>query len=631
MAGQTSNKTQINPLSNVTQINTSVNAMDMGQRSQLIQRLMIIIHQFAQRKLTYDIASATVINTSLRSDTRNATSINQALFHYGADIPLGTVLLDKYKVEQILSTGTGEAILYLCSYQGRKYVAKVYQRASAIKPGVMDALKKLDSPYVAKLYDSGTWLGMPFEIIPYYQNGSLQGRTYSFDELCNSLIPNLNEALHVLHQAGIIHKDLKPSNIMLCDDQKSVAIIDFGISSIRSDGRTVVQTKTGMTPDYSAPETFRNLFLSESDYYSLGITIYELFCGHTPYQGLDANTLAQYVAIQRIPFDDDFPKQLKELILGLTYVDITNRKDPANPNRRWTYEEVARWCRGENVPVPGMAASSPSEANKASAETRIDSLEPFMQIPPITFMYHKYRDLKSLVEALANDWQNGRKRLYRSTLSEYFRKFNGDLANICIDAEETVRLHPEREDEEYFRTLYRLYPSLKGFYWLNQSYADMQAFGKALLKSLQDDDKNLLDVFGNITSRQLLSSRESVVNRKNLQRVRQINAIETRYIDAKKRHDARIAKAQLYIIGYYYSKTHDLITPYGRFADIASLTDFLQEKLNSDGDIDSCAAALMEHVGNADEDSYENEQPTAQFYAWLTVQGKGAAIAGNAH
>lgn len=99
----------------------------------------------------------------------------------------------------------------------------------------------------------------------------------------------------------------------------------------------------------------------------------------------------------------------------------------------------------------------------------------------------------------------------------------------------------------------------------------------------------------------------------------------------KKRHDARIAKAQLYIIGYYYSKTHDLITPYGRFADIASLTDFLQEKLNSDGDIDSCAAALMEHVGNADEDSYENEQPTAQFYAWLTVQGKGAAIAGNAH
>lgn len=605
MGRQTSNKTQINPLNGATQINSQLSTG----------------------------SAATTLNTSLthehnNDDEQNATTINQALFHYGADIPLGTVLLDKYKVEQILSTGTGEAVLYLCSYQGRKYVAKVYQRASAIKPGVMEALKKLDSPYVAKLYDSGTWLGMPFEIIPYYQNGSLQGRTYSFDELRNSIIPNLNEALHVLHQAGIIHKDLKPSNIMLCDDKKTVAIIDFGISSIRSDGRTVVKTKTGMTPDYSAPETFRNLFLTDSDYYSLGITIYELFCGHTPYQGLDADTLAQYIAIQRIPFADDFPKQLQELILGLTYVDITNRNDPKNPNRRWTYEEVVRWCKGDSVPVPGMAASPSAAADKASAETAMDSLEPFVQIPPITFMYHKYRDLKSLVEALAADWQNGRKRLYRSTLSEYFQKFNGDLANICIDAEETVRLHPEREDEEYFHTLYRLYPRLKGFYWLGQRYEDMQAFGRTLLKSLQDDDKNLLDVFGNIVTRQLLSGRESVVNRKNPQIKRQISAIETRYIEARKQHDARLSRAQLYIIAYYYSKTHDLITPYGRFADIFSLTDFLLAKVDSGDDIDSYAAALMEHVGNIQSDAnpYDLEQPTAQFYAWLVVQGKGEAI-----
>lgn len=603
MAKQASNKTQINPLNEATQINSQLS----------------------------EAAAATAINTLCNHENKNgqnATTVNQAVLHYGADIPLGTVLLDKYKVEQILSTGTGEAILYLCSYQGQKYVAKVYQRPSAIKPGVMDALKKINSPYVAKLYDSGTWQGLPFEIIPYYQNGSLQGKKYSFDELRNSIIPNLNEALHVLHQAKIIHKDLKPSNIMLCDDKKTVAIIDFGISSIRSDGRTVVKTKTGMTPDYSAPETFRNLFLTESDYYSLGITIYELFCGHTPYQGLDADTLAQYIAIQRIPFANDFPKQLQELILGLTYADITNRSDPNNPNRRWTYEEVARWCKGEAVPVPGMAISSSIAANKTSAETTIDSLEPFVQIPPITFMYHKYRDLKSLVEALAADWQNGRKRLYRSTLSEYFKKFNGDLANICIDAEETVRLYPKREDEEYFRTLYRLYPKLKGFYWLGQHYADMQEFGKNLLKSLQDDDKNLLDVFGNIMTEKLLSNRESIVNRKNAQIERKISAIEARYIDAKTQHDARMAKAQLYIIGYYYSKTHALITPYGRFTDIASLTDFLQAKIAEGDDIDSYAAALMEHIGNHDAESYDNEQPTAQFYAWLVVQGKGAAIKG---
>ena len=48
---------------------------------------------------------------------------------------------------------------------------------------------------------------------------------------------------------------------MLLDDNKSVAIIDFGISSVVEEGNTVLVTKTGMTPEYSAPETFRNLFL----------------------------------------------------------------------------------------------------------------------------------------------------------------------------------------------------------------------------------------------------------------------------------------------------------------------------------------------------------------------------------
>ena len=101
---------------------------------------------------------------------------------------------------------------------------------------------------------------LPFEVLPYYKNGSLQGRKFSLDELKKTIIPCINEALHVLHQNDIIHKDLKPSNIMLLDDNKRVAIIDFGISSVVEQGNTVLVTKTGMTPEYSAPETFRDLF-----------------------------------------------------------------------------------------------------------------------------------------------------------------------------------------------------------------------------------------------------------------------------------------------------------------------------------------------------------------------------------
>ena len=89
----------------------------------------------------------------------------------------------------------------------------------------------------------------------------------------------------------------------------------------------MIVTKTGMTPEYSAPEAYRGLFLEESDYYSFGSTLSELFCGKSPYRGLSAEEIAKYTTIQRIPLSSDMPQELKDLITALTYYDITNRNE----------------------------------------------------------------------------------------------------------------------------------------------------------------------------------------------------------------------------------------------------------------------------------------------------------------
>lgn len=223
-------------------------------------------------------ASATQINNAaVNSSSSSNTIVNSALYSL-SQIPVGTVLCDKYKVISELNIMSGEASLFICECNGEKYVAKLYRRDVAIKDDVTNALKNISSPHVAKLFDTGVYNGLPFEIIPFYAQGSLQGRTFSFDELKQRIIPSLNEGLHVLHENGIIHKDLKPSNIMLCDNEEDVVIIDFGISSVKGGSNTVIVTKTGMTPEYSASETFRNLFLEESDYYRCHLIAYEL-CG----------------------------------------------------------------------------------------------------------------------------------------------------------------------------------------------------------------------------------------------------------------------------------------------------------------------------------------------------------------
>lgn len=564
----------------------------------------------AKTSINTQINSAqTEINPQTTGETQNTTEINAVANGWNNSLPIGTVLLGKYVVSSALSAATGEAVLYICNYHGQQYVAKLYRRSSAIKDTVISALKSIQSPYVARLYETGELNGFPFEIIPYYHNGSLEGRKFTFEQLKQYIIPALNNGLKILHDMNIIHKDLKPSNIMLSDDQRTVAIIDFGISSVRDQGRTVLITKTGMTPDYSAPETFHNLFLEESDYYSLGITIYELFCGHTPYSGVSQEVLEKYTSVQKLPFPNNFPTALKELILGLTYNDITNRKDKRNPNRRWTYEEVVKWCEGKEQQVPGSATNQliDDKSNK---------------IPPITFMYNKYTNLERLVEALGLDWDNGKKRLYRSALTTYFNKFNSDIANFCIDAEEAVQRNRALADIEFFKCLYHIYPQLKQFYWKNYHYKDMVELGNALLDALRNNDISMLNVFDEFVVSHLFSNREKVVNRVDSEYSRRVLAIEDKYVYAQERNDYAEAQTQLYLLGYLYSKTKTLHTTYADFENIEALVKYIKSIVVSNPDnVDYYSKELI-YDKNPTNQASLLEQAVPQFRAWLIVNGK---------
>ena len=381
------------------------------------------------------MAEHTVINPAIQPSS--VTVINREIAEAGSGpetdssvtISEGTIICDRYRVIKQMEVSSGEADLYLCTDGAEQFVAKVYKRQFAIKQEVIDALLTIDSPYVARLYQSGTLNGFPVEILPFYENGSLQGKTFTEEELIERIIPNINEGLHVLHEAGIIHKDLKPSNIMLNNDGKTVAITDFGISSMIDKDSTVLVTKTGMSPEYSAPETFKNLFLRESDYYSFGITLIELFCGSPPYANLPPEEIEQYVSIQRVPCPENMSPRLQDFISALTYYDITNRNDKNNPNRRWTYEEVRKWLDGEPLVIPGEGTGNVEKT-----------------MPAFRFMGEEYTDPALLVTAFAENWNEGKKLLFRGMVTNHFRNWNPELAGICQAAEEEAGRENGKDD-----------------------------------------------------------------------------------------------------------------------------------------------------------------------------------------
>lgn len=79
--------------------------------------------------------------TQINPNINNATAVNTEINAYQNDVRIGTVLGGKYKITQPLSSKTGEADIYICEYQGKKYAAKIYRRQTAVKKEVIEALR----------------------------------------------------------------------------------------------------------------------------------------------------------------------------------------------------------------------------------------------------------------------------------------------------------------------------------------------------------------------------------------------------------------------------------------------------------------------------------------------------------
>lgn len=401
----------------------------------------------------------------------------------GDNVPkfsVGCVIDNKYQVIDKISGISGEADLYKVCELGKpspELVLKLYRRKNSVKEQVVASLKQINNPNIATIINEGNIDGYSYIVMPFYSYGDLgtlieQGIRFSVDDLKSLIIPSVINGLKAIHEKGIIHKDIKPSNLMVSNDQNNIVLIDFGISSA-TEGNTVVVTQTGKSPFYSAPETSTGLFLVESDYYSLGITLYELVTGYTPYQNINVENVAGYAQIQKIPYPDGFDKDLADLIDGLTYKDISNRNDKSNPNRRWCYAEVEKWLKGEKQVKPG------SNANQTSSGS--------MNNIPYMFKGSKIFDNKSIISSLMQNWDDGKKEVFRGLLARHYELTeNAKALEECKKAEELLSENFNNKDENiiFFDLMYKLEPSITEFYWKGFKFDDLQDYGNALIDNV---------------------------------------------------------------------------------------------------------------------------------------------------
>ncbi len=510
----------------------------------------------------------------------------------------GTLIFDEYEVKDKLEDGcnSGEAILLLCVKSNKEYVAKIYKRNVEYNTEIRTKINDIDSDYIVTPVCVGVFNEKYCEIMEYYTRGSLRGKKYSYEELKDIIIPQINKGLKCLHEHNIIHKDIKPSNILLKDDNLNIAITDFGISSCVELDVSHVRSVEG-TFDYEAPEQRGGVALPISDYYSFGITIYELYYGVTPRGRLSKEEYLEFITLSNIPFTgDDMPQDLVNLIKALTYKDISNRKNKKNPNNRWGYDQVCNWINGIEQIIPG--GMDASEDNNYLAKVEV-------------FGDKRCVTVSQLVEALAENWELAKAQLMRGHIARILSdKGDHNAGNYCSLENLEKLLEKDSKDVVLFRCLYKISGGIDlHLYWKGNVWNSIQEFGNFMLKCLCGIETEQVSGFSEIDDilRENIVSKYMKINRYN--DALKIEKYENLY--KKYSTDNELSLEILYELAYILSEEKTCCVIQGKeFNSKDDLHVFLKQ-------------TMMEYSENNEMEKFEDLldliMGSKQFRAWWTV------------
>ncbi len=227
----------------------------------------------------------------------------------------------------------------------------------------------LTHPNIVSVYDAGEDGDMHYIVMEYVKGKTLKQYIQEFSPLSPAksvhIMKQLTSAIAHAHENGIIHRDIKPQNILM-DAEGNVKITDFGIATTLN-ATSYTQTNSVMgTVHYLSPEQARGGGATEkSDIYSLGIVLYELLTGELPFSGESAVSIALKHLQSETPsvraFDASIPQALENVVLKATAKDANHRYTSMNEME----EDLQTCLSAARVNEPKFALPIDDEATKA--------------------------------------------------------------------------------------------------------------------------------------------------------------------------------------------------------------------------------------------------------------------------
>jgi serine/threonine-protein kinase len=220
--------------------------------------------------------------------------------------PLGTVLAQRYRIAGRLGKGgMGEVYKATDLMLGQAVALKFLPQGIAANAPALERFRnevrlarQVSHPNVCRVYDIGEIEGAPFLTMEYVDGEDLASLLRRIGRLppdkALDIARRLCAGLAAAHDKGVLHRDLKPGNIMI-DGRGEVLITDFGLAAVAG-GLDAAQARQG-TPAYMAPEQLAGREVTlKSDLYALGLVLYEIFTGK---RAFEAASLAELARLQQ--------------------------------------------------------------------------------------------------------------------------------------------------------------------------------------------------------------------------------------------------------------------------------------------------------------------------------------------
>lgn len=375
----------------------------------------------------------------------------------GVSLPVGTVI-DHWKVvSRMLSSEN--STLYFARSGEEKVDTLIKIHHAGTESGLWRRLMMLQDACLMPLLSCGTWQDHPFEVMPFYAEGTLEGGVLPEKVLLQVVIPQLDQALSVLHRAHLLHNDVKPANLFWKERDTSLVLGDY--DCVSSDAS---QQEVGGTPAYMAPETLIShgkIHTPASDYCSMGLTLLTLLTGENPLVGKSERE--QMRIWQRgIRCPENVPPRLGVLIQGMLRYE---------PGKRLGHEEIQRWLKYD-----GSGGSIRTRRPRAQPEKK--------QLLPLHFKDRILLEPQELFDAAAQDWAYATFLLRQRQMHRFLIQFDQKYFALCESCAKTFDC-----DEGLFRLLQTVCPG-KRFCWCGQIYSGLEEFAeKAASRSpLKRDD-----------------------------------------------------------------------------------------------------------------------------------------------